>query len=46
MRPNPQFPADCVTFTEEILKNERLQFLCSAEYTSEIGLESFAKLFF
>ena len=27
MRPNPQFPAALVTFTEEIL-NGKLQFLC------------------
>ena len=29
MRPNLHFPADLVTFTEEIL-NEKLHFLCSA----------------
>ena len=28
MRPNPQFPADLVIFTEEIL-NGKLHFLCS-----------------
>ena len=28
MWPNPQFPADLVTFTEEIF-NEKLHFLCS-----------------
>ena len=28
MWPNPQFPADLVTFTEEIL-NVKLHFLCS-----------------
>ena len=28
MRPNPQFPADLVTFTEEILDG-KLHFLCS-----------------
>ena len=28
MWPNPQVPADLVTFTEEIL-NEKLHFLCS-----------------
>ena len=28
MSPNPRFPADLVTFTEEILK-EKLHFLCS-----------------
>ena len=27
MRPNPQFPADLLTFTEEIL-NTKLYFLC------------------
>ena len=29
MWPNPQFPADLVTFTEEIL-NGKIHFLCSA----------------
>ena len=33
MWPNPQFPADLVTFTEEIL-NGKLHFLCSVEYTN------------
>ena len=28
MWPNPQFPTDLVTFTEEIL-NEKLDFLCN-----------------
>ena len=28
MRPNPQFPVDLVTFTEEIF-NGKLHFLCS-----------------
>ena len=28
MRPNPQFPADSVTFTEEII-NGKIQFLCN-----------------
>ena len=28
MLPNPQFPADLVTFTEEIL-NGKVHFLCS-----------------
>ena len=32
MWPNPQFPTDFVTFTEEIL-NETLHFLCSAKFT-------------
>ena len=31
MWPNPQFPADLVTYTEEIL-DEKLDFLCSACY--------------
>ena len=31
MRPNPQFPTDLVTFTEEIL-NGKLHFLCSASW--------------
>ena len=31
MWPNPQFPADLVTYTEEIL-NEKLRFLCSVIY--------------
>ena len=30
MQPNPQFPADLVTFTEEIL-NGKLHFLCSVK---------------
>ena len=28
MRPNPQFPADLVTFTEKML-NGKLRFMCS-----------------
>ena len=32
MWPNPQFPTDFVTFTEEIL-NETLYFLCSTKFT-------------
>ena len=31
MWPNPQFPADLVTFTEEILK-KKLHFLCSGSH--------------
>ena len=38
MRPNPQFPADLVTFTEEIL-NGKFHFLCSK------GLHKFSSLF-
>ena len=30
MRPNPQFPADLVAFTEEIF-NGKLHFLCSVK---------------
>ena len=30
MWPNPEFPADLVTFTEEIL-NGKVHFLCNAE---------------
>ena len=33
MWPNPQFPADLVTFTEEIL-NGKIHFLCSAKSVS------------
>ena len=33
MWPNPQFPADLVTSTEEIL-NGKLNFLCSVNSTS------------
>ena len=32
MGPNPQFPANLVTFTEEIL-NGKLHFLCSESHT-------------
>ena len=31
MWPNPQFPADLVTFTEEII-NGKFRFLCSGRY--------------
>ena len=33
MWPNPQFPADVVTFTDEIL-NRKLHILCSERYDS------------
>ena len=36
MWPNPQFPKDLVTFTEEIL-NGKHQFLCSAALISELN---------
>ena len=35
MSPNPQVPADMVTFTEEIL-NGKLHFLCSEEFVVQI----------
>ena len=35
MRPYPQFPADLVTFTEEIL-NGKLHFLCSACHEDDL----------
>ena len=34
MWPNPQFPADLVTFTEEIL-NGKLPFICSVRDKNE-----------
>ena len=34
MWPNPQFPGDLVTFTEEIL-NGKLNFLCSENISHE-----------
>ena len=33
MWPNPQYPVDLVTFTEEFL-NGKLHFLCSDSYTT------------
>ena len=36
MWPNPQFPADLVTFTEEIL-NGKLHFLLSGRVDSEMN---------
>ena len=33
---NPQFPADLVTFTEEIL-NATIHFLCSADTVSKVA---------
>ena len=35
MWPNPQFPADLITFTEEIL-SEKLRFLCSEKRFTEL----------
>ena len=41
MWPNPQFPADLVTFTEEII-NGKLHFLCSV--TSILWYDLFKKI--
>ena len=38
MWPNTQFPADLVTFTEEILDG-KLNFLCNVENCFEVLLE-------
>ena len=38
MWPNPQFPEDLVTFTEEILM-ENFTFLCSSSYSSGLNME-------
>ena len=37
MGSNPQFPADLVTFTEEIL-NGKLHFLCSVNVSSSLNI--------
>ena len=37
MWPNPQFPEDSVTFTEEIL-NGKFYFLCSVDTNSKNGV--------
>ena len=45
MCPNPQFPADMDTLTEEIL-NEKLQFLCSdmtPKYAIKLGIVDWDK---
>ena len=39
MWPNPQFPADLVTFTEEIL-NEKLHFLCRVSKISKVEVHA------
>ena len=44
MSPNPQFPADLVTFTEEIL-NGKLYFLCSVICVSTYDLTMVLDLF-
>ena len=36
MRPNPLFPADLVTFTEEILDG-KLHFLCAKSPEAKLG---------
>ena len=40
MWPNPQIPADLVTFTEEIL-NRKLNFLCSNLYSKTFTVHYF-----
>ena len=40
MRPDPQFPADLVSFTEEIL-NGKLHFLCSANRLNNLSRNLF-----
>ena len=42
MESNPQFPADLVTFTEEI-RNEKLHFLCSVGLCPTSMMDVFAK---
>ena len=42
MSPNPQFPVDLVTFTEEIL-NGKLHFLCSTSYADDTNPYSCAQ---
>ena len=39
MRPDPQFPADLVIFTEEIL-NGKLRFLCSVGRRNDSHIHS------
>ena len=39
MQPNPQFPADLVTFTKEIL-NEKLHFFCAVKGYKLICVEN------
>ena len=43
MWPNPEFPADLVTFTEEILRG-KLRFLCSDIRWMEIPLNERVRL--
>ena len=46
MWPNPQFPADLVTFTEETL-NGKLHFLCSdlfTVYIKDTAIEAYLEL--
>ena len=42
MSPNPQFPVDLVTFTEEIL-NGKLHFLCSTSHADGTNPYSYAQ---
>ena len=39
MRPDPQFPADFITFNEEIL-NGKLHFLCNALFFAEAHFDT------
>ena len=43
MWPNPHFPADLVTFTEEI-RNRKLHFLCSVTVLKYSASRKFGKL--
>ena len=43
MRPNPQFPADLVTFTEEI-PNVELYFLCSLDSRNQLKARKLSAL--
>ena len=43
MRPNPQFLADLVTFTEEIF-NGKLHFLCSVNINIEQKIKEYHKI--
>ena len=40
-----QFPADLITFIEEIL-NGKLHFLCSVSHVDDVGLQTYPEKFF
>ena len=44
MRPNPQFPADLVTITEEIL-NGKLHFLCMVYKSQQRPVSPFTHIY-